>query len=64
MFSNYSWDAAYANFIDSLGVMGLGMLGIFVVIGVLFGAVTLLTRLSERSSKQNLSVSTSKDRKN
>lgn len=47
MFANYSWDVAFANFLDSLKVMGLGMLGIFLVIGVIYGAVNLLAILTK-----------------
>lgn len=46
MFAEYSWDAALANFYSSLEVMGLGMLSIFLVIGVIFGSVVLLTKLT------------------
>ncbi|MGI6365243.1 MAG: OadG-related small transporter subunit [Bacillota bacterium] len=47
MFANYSWDAAWGNFLDSLQVMGLGMLGIFLVIGVIYAAVNLLAVLTK-----------------
>lgn len=48
MFTNYNWDTAFANFKDSLSVMGLGMLGIFVVIGVLCAAVFILSKVPEK----------------
>lgn len=51
MFSNYNWDTAFHNFKDSLYVMGFGMLGIFLVIGVLFGAVFLLTKIAPGNKK-------------
>lgn len=47
MFAEYCWDTAYANFLSSLEVMGLGMLGIFLVIGIIYGAVNLLTILTK-----------------
>ncbi|MGI5895016.1 MAG: hypothetical protein ACOX6P_10575 [Candidatus Merdivicinus sp.] len=34
-----------AAFVDSLSVMGLGMLGIFIVVAVLIGAMSLLTKI-------------------
>lgn len=51
MFTNYNWDIAFANFKDSLQVMGFGMLGIFVVIGVLCGVVFLLSKVPEKKEK-------------
>lgn len=35
----------FAAFVDSLSVMGLGMLGIFIVVAVLIGAMSLLTKI-------------------
>ncbi len=32
-------------FVDSLSIMGLGMLGIFLVVAVLIGAMVLLTKI-------------------
>jgi hypothetical protein len=43
MFANYCWDTAYANFLNSLEVMGVGMLSIFLVIGIIYAVVSLLT---------------------
>lgn len=36
------------NFLISLEIMGLGMLGIFVVIGLIMVVVTLLTKFSRK----------------
>lgn len=47
MFAEYSWDIAYANFLSSLKVMGLGMLSIFAVIVIIYGAVSLLSAISK-----------------
>lgn len=47
MFENYSWDVSFANFIDSLKVMGLGMLLIFVVIGILYASVAVLGKVTK-----------------
>lgn len=32
-------------FVDSLGIMGLGMLGIFIVVAVLIAVMAILTRV-------------------
>lgn len=45
MFADYSWEIAYANFLSSLKVMGLGMLSIFLAIVIIYGAVSLLAVL-------------------
>ena len=39
-----------ANFMEALGIMGKGMLGIFVVIVVIAVLVYLLTKISSRKS--------------
>ena len=36
-----------ANFIGNLKYMGLGMLGIFIVIGIIVGVVALLNRITK-----------------
>lgn len=46
---------AMSNFMISLEIMGLGMVGIFAVILLIIGIVTLLTRFSGRSDHQNAS---------
>ncbi len=46
MFENYSWDTAFANFMDSLEVMGLGMGGVFVVMLLLMAAITILAKVT------------------
>ena len=46
---------AMANFMISLEIMGLGMVGIFAVILLIIGIVTPLTRLGGRSDRQNTS---------
>jgi hypothetical protein len=48
MFAEYSWSTAYLNFLSSLKVMGLGMLTIFLVIGIIYGAVSLLAVLDKK----------------
>lgn len=44
--------ASMANFIIALKVMGLGMLSIFIVMLVLIGIITLLTKLNIGGKKQ------------
>lgn len=41
LFSNVSGEALA----DALSIMGIGMLGIFIVTGVIIGAVTLLNKV-------------------
>ncbi len=40
---------AISNFLISLEIMGLGMVGIFAVILIIIGVVSLLTRFSGKS---------------
>ena len=35
----------FQNFVDSLGYMGTGMLGIFIVIGIIVGSTMLLNKI-------------------
>lgn len=42
-----------AGFIDSLGIMLYGMIGIFVVMVVIYGLVALLTHMFTRKKKKN-----------
>lgn len=46
-FSEYDWDSSYQNFLKSLEVMGLGMAGIFLVMGVLIGFIYLLSSITK-----------------
>ena len=46
---------AMANFMISLEIMGLGMVGIFAVNLLIIGIVTLLTRLGGKADRQNTS---------
>lgn len=38
--------------LEALPILGWGMLGIFLVTGVIIGAVTLLNRLTEKAEKK------------
>ncbi len=40
-------------FLNSFQYMGKGMLGIFIVIGILVGGVALLNKLTSREKKNN-----------
>ena len=40
------------NFINNLGYMGVGMLGIFVVIGVIIALTTMLNSITSKDDKQ------------
>lgn len=40
------------NFINNLGYMGIGMLGIFVVIGVIIALTTMLNSITSKDDKQ------------
>ncbi|HKM32281.1 MAG TPA: OadG family protein [Oscillospiraceae bacterium] len=62
MFENYNWDTAFANFMDSLKVMGLGMGGIFLVLGVIFVSVVIMTKITELSGKKNTKSSLENDK--
>ena len=41
------------NFITNLKYMGAGMLGIFIVMGIIIGSVYLLGRMFNRAPKKN-----------
>lgn len=41
-----------AGFIDSLGIMLYGMVGIFIVMAVIYGLVALLTHMFTRKNKK------------
>jgi len=49
MLINLKWDPM--QFIYNLKYMGIGLLGIFIVIGVIIGATVLLTRTPEKKDK-------------
>ncbi len=40
------------NFLNNLGYMGIGMLGIFVVIGVIIALTTVLNSVTSKDDKQ------------
>lgn len=40
------------NFINNLGYMGIGMLGIFVVIGVIVALTTMLNSITSKDDKE------------
>lgn len=42
---NYEFGINFDNFLESLKYMGLGMLGIFLVIGIIMGFIVALNRI-------------------
>ena len=46
MFGNITFEPM--NFVDNLGYMATGMIGIFVVIGVIIVATTLINKIASR----------------
>lgn len=55
MFLNYDWHSALNNFLDSLQVMWKGMLGIFVVMGLLGAVVLILSKIPEKAKNTDTS---------
>lgn len=51
MFTDYNLSSALENFWKSLQIMWQGMLGIFVVLGVLTAVVLLLSKIPERKKE-------------
>lgn len=41
------------NFVHFLKYMGVGMLGVFIIVGIIMGATYLISHLSGRLSKEN-----------
>ncbi len=41
------------NFVDNLGYMGVGMLGIFIVIGAIWGVTLALNKIFSDKSDEN-----------
>lgn len=48
----YKFDITPDNFIETLPIMGKGMLGIFIVMGIIIFCVTLLNNLGSPERKQ------------
>ncbi|MDP8231598.1 MAG: hypothetical protein P9L91_02895 [Candidatus Zophobacter franzmannii] len=44
---------AISTFIQSLGIMGKGMLGIFVFMGLFYGIIKLLNRFTKKDGKKD-----------
>ena len=52
MLSDYNWETAFKNFLDSLQIMWKAMLSIFIVMLILFLAILLLSAISDKAAKR------------
>lgn len=53
MFENWNYDAVIKNVEEALKIMGLGMLGIFVVIGLIAVMVLILSKVTGKDAKND-----------